>query len=90
MKKKERNTLEKLYMIKYSKFAMYCELYSTDTQMYTEARSHYDMLHNLLIELGYTEMELLEIELNAPKFKDYLTGKLCDNISKEMFKYGYM
>lgn len=93
MNKKEKEMFKKLYQIKYAKWACYREMYESNTQMYTEGYSEYSIIHNLMLELGYNEFELYELEKTAPDFSRYLRDATKDEESQfnsDMFKYGYM
>lgn len=93
MNKREKEMFKKLYSIKYAKWVCYRDLYSSNTQMYTEGYSEYSTIRNLMLELGFNEFELYELEKTAPDFSRYLKDDTKDEESQfnsDMFKYGYM
>lgn len=93
MNKKEKQMFKKLYTIKYAKWLCYRDLYESNTQMYTEGYSEYSTIRNLMVELGFNEFDLYELEKTAPDFSRYLRDETKDersDFNSDMFKYGYM
>lgn len=93
MNKKEKQMFKKLYSIKYAKWLCYRDIYECNTNMYVEGYSEYSTIRNLMLELGYNEFELYELEKTAPDFSAYLRDDTKDEESQfnsDMFKYGYM
>lgn len=91
MTKKEKYMLKKLFQIKYAKWVCYRELYSADSPFYTEAHAEYSMCSKLMVELGWNEFELYELEKTAPDFNRYLNGGYdTSEFKHDMFKFGYM
>lgn len=93
MNKKEITKMKKLYSAKWAKWQCYKDLYDPKTQMYTEGYSEYRLVRNLMLELGFNEFELYELEKTALDFtrflrddSEYEKGGYCE----ELFKYGYM
>ena len=68
MTKKEKTVIERYYSINYVKYQCCCDLYDESSQMYNEVHYNYNMLHNLMRELGYTELEIYELEKMSVTF----------------------
>lgn len=83
MNKKETTMFKKLYAIKYAKWVRYRELYEPNTKMHAEGYSEYSTIRNLMLELGYNEFDLYELEKTAPDFSLYLQDDFNNQIENK-------